>query len=227
MQRRRRGFIILFGSRGIVSNDSAPPVETTCPNCGQPAQIYGKTVRSWFTIFFLPIFPISGAQRFSQCSACGAQFPVVLEDLKRSLARSEQQSNQQAIALYNSMRASPANSITLNELMLTYAGMKEYEQAISAAREFADALHASEQCMTTLGRIYLAIEKRAEAMQWFDAAIERNASLGEAHYWKGVAHLTATPPDYSAALSCARQARNLGHPHAEALVNEAQEKLRQ
>jgi tetratricopeptide (TPR) repeat protein len=227
LQRKRRpGFILFFGSRNIISGEHVPPVQTTCPRCGQTAQIVGKTYRTWFTLFFLPLFPISASRRFSQCSSCNAQFPVPVEDLRKGLASNEQQQNQQAIALYNSLRASPANSITLNQLMLMYAGMNEYSQAISAANDFPQALGASEQCMSTLGRVYLASEQRPQAIHWFDQALARNPALGEAHYYKAVAHLTNTPPDYTSAVAAARQARNAGFPNAEALLREAESKDR-
>lgn len=223
---RRPGFILLFGSRNIISTDNAPALETTCPRCGQPSRIVGKSYRTWFTFFFLPIFPMSGSTRFSQCSVCNAKFPVTLDHLRRGLASSEQQQNQQAIALYNSLRASPSNAITLNQLLLMYAGMNEFDQAIAAARDFPEALNASEQCMSTLGRVYLAAERRAEAIQWFDAALARNPALGEAHYYKSVAHLTNTPPDYAAAVAAARQARNAGFPNSDELLREAESKAR-
>jgi tetratricopeptide (TPR) repeat protein len=225
-RRRRPGFILLFGSRNIISNESVPPVETNCPRCNQLTTIVGKTYRNWFTLFFLPVFPLSGSARFSECTACHAQFPVPVDDLRRGLAVNEQQQNQQAIALYNSLRASPANSITLNQLMLMYAGMNDYAQAISAANDFPDALRASEQCMSTLGRVYLANEQRKEAQQWLDQALARNPSLGEAHYYKAVAHLTDDPPDYAAAVAAARQARNAGYQNADALLREAESKAR-
>ena len=101
-----------------------------------------------------------------------------------------------------------------------------FSQAISAANEFPQALQASEQCMSTLGRVYLASERRAEAIQWFDAALARNPGLGEAHYYKAVAHLTDNPPNYAAAVAAARQARNAGFPNAEELLREAETKAR-
>jgi tetratricopeptide (TPR) repeat protein len=225
-QHRPAGFILLFGSRNIISAEATPPVEATCPRCGRPSRIVGKSYRSWFTIFFLPVFPMSRSTRFSQCTVCGAQFPVPVEDLRRGLASSEKEQNQQAISLYNSLRASPANSITLNQLMLMYAGMNEFDQAISAANEFPEALNSSEQCMSTLGRVYLAANRRAEAIRWFDAALARNGALGEAQYYKAVAHLTDNPPNYPAAVAAARQARNAGFPNADELLREAETKVR-
>jgi tetratricopeptide (TPR) repeat protein len=223
----RRGFILLFGSRTIIRNDpSVAPVQTVCPRCGQQAQMVGKTYRHWFTIFFIPIIPMSKANSFTQCSRCAAQFPVTPDQLSSRLSQSETQQSQEAIGLYNSLRASPANSVTLNQLMTMYASMKEYDQAISAAADFPQALHNSEQCMTTLGRVYLAKNDLDNALQWFDAATNRNAHLGEAQYYKAVAHLMRTPPAADKAVAAARAARSAGYSNADALLRDAEAKAR-
>ena len=223
---RRRGFILFFGTRGVISDDNVEPVQTRCPQCAQETQVIGKSIRHWFTLFFIPIFPISGRTAFSECSNCHAQFPLPADELRERLVEADQKQSQQAILLYNSLRASPANSVTLNELMHLYASMKEFDQAVSAANEFTQALHNSEQCMTTLGRVLLARDEHLEALKWFDAAIARNPMLAEAHYHKAIAHLTATPSDPTAAAAAARTARNLGFPHAEELLREAEAKSR-
>jgi tetratricopeptide (TPR) repeat protein len=224
--RDRSGFIILFGSRNIVGNDDVASVAGQCPRCGQQTTLVGKHYRSWFTLFFLPIFPMGRRQRFSQCTHCGAQFPVPLEELRSRLGQAEQHQSQQAIGLYNSLRSSPANSITLNDLMLMYASMKEFDQAASAANDFPEALNNSEQCMSTLGRVYLAMGRHADALRWFDAAIARNSALGEAHYHKAIAYLTGTPSDPQRAVAAARAARNAGYPRADELLREAEAKAR-
>ena len=224
---RDRGFIILFGARPVVANEAVPPVQTRCPRCGQLTALVARSYRNWFTLFFVPVFPISGRTQFCECPACGAQIPVPADELRRRLAESDQQQRQQAITLYNSLRASPANSVTLNELMTLYASMNEIDQAASAAAEFPQALHASEQCMTTLGRVYLAQNRFADAIQWFDAAVARNPMLGEAQYYKALAHLLTSPPESAQAIAAARAARTAGFPNADALLREAEEKARQ
>ena len=227
VRRRRAGFIILFGTRAILSTDqSTPPVHTHCPQCARETDLVPKSFRNWFTVFFIPVFPISGRTDFCECANCHAQFTLKADELRARLAHADQEQNQKAIALYNSLRASPANSITLNELMMTYASMKEYDQAVSAAGEFSQALNSSEQCMTTLGRVLLAQNKFPEALQWFDAAVARNPSLGEAQYYKAVAHLLETPPQYDKAVSAARAARGAAYPNADALLKEAEAKAR-
>lgn len=225
-RRHRRGFILLFGTRAIERSDSTPPVRTVCPNCNQTADIVGKSYRQWFTVFFIPLFPISGSTRFSRCENCGATFQAPADELGSRVAETQREQSQRTIALYNSLRNSPANSVTLNELMTLYAGLSEFDQAVGAAGQFPEALNNSEQCMTTLGRVFLAQGQHAEAVQWFDAALARNDMLGEAHFHKGVAHLTSTPPDYEKAIAAARAARSNGFPGADVLLKEAEAKAR-
>ncbi len=122
--------------------------------------------------------------------------------------------------------ASPSNAVTLNDLMHLYASMQEFDQAISAAATFPQALHASEQCMSTLGRVYLAKNEFDDAIRWFDAALERNATLGEASYYKAVSLLAQPTPDLNKAIAAARVARNAGFPNAESVLREAEERAR-
>src|SRR5438309_1545648 len=101
---RRSGFIILFGSRGIVGGDNAPPLQAKCPRCGTETAIVGKSHRTWFTLFFIPIIPIGGKKRFSECTHCNAQFPVPIEELRKRLSGANQEQSKHAITLYNSLR---------------------------------------------------------------------------------------------------------------------------
>ncbi len=205
-----------------MSNETGEAIDTRCPRCGAGNALRGIKVRSWFTIFFMPIFPLGKGQRYTQCSKCQASFAMPPEQFAGAAARADAKQMQRAIAMYNSLRASPANSITLNELMQLYAAMGEYSQAASAAAEFPQAVNNSEQCMTTLGRVYLAQEEYAGALQWFDAALARNPELGEAVFYKAVAHLKGNPADPQKAVAAARAAKKLDYPGADELMAEAE-----
>lgn len=223
---RRRGFILLFGTRAIVSEGSGPPIQTRCPACEREVGLLPKSYRTWFTLFFIPVFPVSGRQPFCECPSCKAQFPGLPDDLRRELATSQARQQQEAIALYNSLSTSPSNAVALNQLMSLYGSLNEFDQAVSAAAEFPQALNSSEQCMTTLGRVLLAQGRHDDAIRWFEAAVARNPLLGEAQYYKAVAHLLTTPPGADQAVAAARAARSVGYPDAEALLREAEEKRR-
>jgi tetratricopeptide (TPR) repeat protein len=153
-----------------------------------------------------------------------AQFRGSAEQLGKASAESAQQQMQRTIQMYNSMRASPSNSVTLNNLLLMYLQIGELNQAISAANEFPDALNASEQCMTTLGRVLMEQKHFETAIKWFDAAIGRNPMLGEASYCKAVSLMAMTPPDLAGANANARAARTAGLPNAEGLLREIEKR---
>jgi tetratricopeptide (TPR) repeat protein len=104
--------------------------------------------------------------------------------------------------------------------------LKEFNQAVSAANEFQQALNASEQCMTTLGRVLMEQGRHAEAIKWFDAALARNSMLGEAAYCKAVSLMSLTPPDLVGAGNAARAARTAGLNGADALLKEIENRSR-
>jgi tetratricopeptide (TPR) repeat protein len=209
----------------MISNDGQGG-SAVCPRCGQQTTFQNKGARTWFTLFFIPIFPMGGKTRFCECGNCHGQFRLSAEELGQKTAASQQQRMQQAIQMYNSMRASPANSVTLNNLMLLYFQIKEFDQAVAAANEFPQALNASEQCMTTLGRVLMEQGRHADALQWFDAALARNSMQGEAAYCKAVALMTIKPPDLVGANAAARIARAAGVNGAEALLKEIDNRSR-
>jgi len=201
-----------------MSNQTGEAVDARCPRCGTEGTLKGIRVRSWFTIFFCPIFPIGGGQRMTQCSKCQASFAMPPEQFAGAAARADAMQTQRAISMYNSLRASPANSVTLNELMQLYGLMGEFSQAISAAADFPQALNNSEQCMVTLGRAYLSQSDFEAALQWLDAALARNSDLPEAQYFKAIAHLNVKPANLEKAVAAAKIARKAEYPGAEELL---------
>jgi len=217
----RRGFIILFGWRGIISSDSRPPVDTICPSCRQSVRMYGKSHRKWFTLFFCPIFPVSGKTTFTECSHCRAQFRLDIDELRHRLATPDPRLYQNAIGLYNTLRQSPRDSALLNQVLEAYAQIGDYNEALSAGRHFPDALNESAQCLTTYAKIHLAAGNAPEAINYLQQAIAKNPSLAEAHYFLAIARLSSTPPDKPAAIASARTAQSLGHPDAPALLQRA------
>ena len=222
--RSRRGFIILFGSKNVVSGDPPPrgAAQAKCPRCGRVGTLAGKRVRRWFTLFLMPVFPVGAERTFTQCKHCGASFAGSVRRIAGVGTQTDARQAQRGIALYNSLRSSPGNSVTLNELMALYVSMGEPEQAVGAAADFPDALNASEQCMVTLGRAYLAAGQSDEAIRWWDQALARNPDLGEAHYQRARAYMAATPPDVPRALAAARAARRADHPGAADLLAAAE-----
>jgi hypothetical protein len=64
--------IIIWGSRGLTSNLESGTFY--CPRCDGQADYRLKQVRPFFTLYFIPLFPIGGAERYVECAACGGTF---------------------------------------------------------------------------------------------------------------------------------------------------------
>jgi tetratricopeptide (TPR) repeat protein len=221
-RRQRRGFIILFGTRSIISTRPEPPVMTVCPACRQKASLVPMQARDWFTLFFIPVFPISGKKPFIQCQSCQAAFEGDVEALRRAEAAMDTQARQQSIALYNTLRSSPKDSALLNQLLETYAAMQDWPEALAAGRHFPEALMESAQCLTTYGKINMAAGNQPEALKYFGMALAKNPALAEAHFYSAISHLSNNPPNVQAAIAAARQAQINGHPEAGEVIKQAE-----
>jgi hypothetical protein len=72
--------IIFFGSRGVTS--TVEYGDFYCPRCDHPEGYALKQVRPWFTLYFIPIFPIGGAQRYVECRRCGQAYKEAVLDMQ-------------------------------------------------------------------------------------------------------------------------------------------------
>jgi predicted RNA-binding Zn-ribbon protein involved in translation (DUF1610 family) len=64
---------IIWGSRGLTSNKGHG--KFYCPSCDEDDVNYDhKSVREWFTVYFIPIFPIGSAKHYVECQYCKNTF---------------------------------------------------------------------------------------------------------------------------------------------------------
>ncbi len=66
--------MILFGFR--TRGKTLGQHTVGCPNCHREAMTTFSQRRSWFTLFFIPIFPISGKTTVATCNLCGFRYNV-------------------------------------------------------------------------------------------------------------------------------------------------------
>ena len=79
--------IIIYGSRGIFSELSDGDFD--CPHCQNHSSYRLRQIRRYFTLFFLPVFPISSATRFVECVHCGSQFNEGVLDYRPASAEDD------------------------------------------------------------------------------------------------------------------------------------------
>ncbi len=62
--------MIIFGWRSLTSFKSMEPFH--CPVCKSPQTQAVAQTRTWFTLFFVPVFPVSGTTSQVVCGGCGS-----------------------------------------------------------------------------------------------------------------------------------------------------------
>ncbi len=72
--------IIIYGTRGVTSN--LEEGDFHCPHCQNESSYKLKQVRRFFTLFFIPIFPISSGIRYVECGNCGSQYEEAVLDYR-------------------------------------------------------------------------------------------------------------------------------------------------
>mgnify|MGYP005839999167 CR=1 FL=1 len=63
-------FFIVLGTRPII-RPGAEIVRRPCPNCGDWRNFQEVTWRNYFTLFFVPVFPLGPPRRGYACVSCG------------------------------------------------------------------------------------------------------------------------------------------------------------
>jgi uncharacterized Zn finger protein len=73
--------ILIWGSRGLTSELGRG--EFYCPQCMELNVPYRhKSVREWFTLYFIPIFPIGGKTTYVECEGCRGTFKDEVLDIE-------------------------------------------------------------------------------------------------------------------------------------------------
>jgi len=70
--------IFIWGSKGRIKTIGSGTFN--CPNCQGPRQYEHKKAQRWFTLYFVPVFPMSTLGESVTCNACNNSYvPAVLE----------------------------------------------------------------------------------------------------------------------------------------------------
>ncbi|MFI6874170.1 zinc-ribbon domain-containing protein [Streptomyces sp. NPDC050400] len=76
--------MIIFGTRGVVYQLAM--LTLVCGGCGNPAAHSLRKYVTKFTLFFVPLFPISTKYR-TQCTFCGTEHQLPREQAEAMLAQ--------------------------------------------------------------------------------------------------------------------------------------------
>ena len=161
---------ILFGTKDrAVEFDSG---QFHCPNCNVKKEYGKKYVQDWFTLFFIPIFPISGKKNNPiECKECQSIYHLEVIDYKPALNQNEMESKP------GHSPTSPPVEVLLPQIPKAYEALektisitfkepedKEDERLIEVAK--SNAFHALERLeKRAQGHGMKAVEEVAKKLQ--------------------------------------------------------------
>lgn len=64
--------MIIFGTRGVTSTKETGPFN--CPFCGDQRAYHRKSVRRFFTLYFIPLIPLDQLGEYIECITCKQQY---------------------------------------------------------------------------------------------------------------------------------------------------------
>src|ERR1041384_5708158 len=97
--------MIIWGWRSYVR--SLAMLTFLCGNCGNPAMHHVKRAYTKFTLFFIPLFPVS-SRYLTECTFCGAARKIPKEEALRLAEQAQQPGMQPQAGPQPGMQTPPA-----------------------------------------------------------------------------------------------------------------------
>jgi len=54
-----------------------------CPKCNSTTRMYESSMRDYFTLFFIPLFPVEKGESVLTCPGCNTSYIMQEEDIRR------------------------------------------------------------------------------------------------------------------------------------------------
>lgn len=115
---------VIYGTKGITT--SLGWGDFACPNCGWAKRTFArKSVRPYFTLYFLPLFPTGRGIEFLECQSCGGQFDeralAEAKDVRQVVDRTEYVEHVKRLAVLAAMADGDANADEVAAIRAAYA----------------------------------------------------------------------------------------------------------
>lgn len=81
--------MIIWGYRTRITASSKDDVlEKSCPNCGSDLVL--SDLKRWFTLYFIPIFPISTIETLYHCKNCDSSYKEKIKDMLKGSKQNQE-----------------------------------------------------------------------------------------------------------------------------------------
>jgi hypothetical protein len=117
-----------------------------CELCNRDATLTSYDTREWFSVFFIPLIPMTKYRIMEQCSSCRRHRRLEQEQF-------QQQLNEHLEPLRAAIRSNPSDAVAHEKLILALSGFRMLDQAETAGRAAVAALPQNAILNRTTGDI--------------------------------------------------------------------------
>jgi len=117
-----------------------------CDMCNRDATLTSYDTREWFSVFFIPLIPMTKYRIMEQCSSCRRHRRLEQEQF-------QQQLNEHLAPLRAAIQSNPSDALAHEKLILALSGFRMLDQAETAGRAAVAALPQNTILNRTTGDI--------------------------------------------------------------------------
>lgn len=143
---------LIFGTQGIKRKSQDEPIlNGMCPNCGS-GDLEPKIYRNWFTLFFIPVFPISSTKLIYECNQCQASYDErIKEHIHKTLAPSTKEESLNLELYYSRALIASVTYLIHVEPSVSSKGIYLINQLIYRFRDLTEELEALKKSIVSQG----------------------------------------------------------------------------
>jgi tetratricopeptide (TPR) repeat protein len=224
--------LIFFGSSPKVRTVDPNGARLRCPSCGVDSKFVEKQVVTYFTLYFIPIFPMHRGEKFVECEYCHSRFMTPLADFQAAEAEQREESARQESArqaaaqqgeaeveeLLRTWRQQPDDRVALCRLLDLLAAQGRYHRLDELEGEIRARHGGDADVLLRLAHAAYALKRYDQAIRDYEALLAANPYRGDARFYLASSYWSLEPPDWDRALEHMRIATDMGfQPAVEAL----------
>jgi tetratricopeptide (TPR) repeat protein len=232
--------LIVWGSKPRITVTDPEGARVVCPNCGVESRFIEKQVRTYFTLYWIPLFPMGRGEKLIECEYCHAQLLTTLEELRAQEAArheedarnaaareaSEREQSEEVERLQRHWQEQPEDRVSLCKLLDFLAGQGRYHRIQELEPGIRARYGEDPDVLLRLAHAAFALKRHADAIRDYETLLGQNPYRGDARYYLASSYRELQPPNWDLALQHMQIASDMGYqPAVEALPRLKRERV--
>ena len=142
--------LIIFGTTGLKTKvKDEEPLINSCPNCSGDLQMKKHT--RWFTLFFIPIFPVNTLDSFYECNSCSSAYATKIKTILTETTESKEHAIERAKNLYANALVAAMTHMAIIDEDFAAEEEREIDDVINNFPQYQDELRSTKKMVIENG----------------------------------------------------------------------------